>query len=752
MRTGLVDEIVARHRPSPTSSSRRRPSRARPGSSSTSGPSVNLGNIPPDEVIPLETLRLGLRGDTLQGGAARWRAGRPPLPELDYEAMPAEEILRALLEAFPGRVSLACSFQKEESVLLDMLFAARPGRARLRARHPRPLPRDLRRLARGRAALRHRGRGLRGPVARPPGRAPRRGALGAQARPLLRDPQGRAARPGARRPRRAGSPACAATSRRRGPTRRRSAGTTTTSSGRQTRSPTGTTRAASPTSPSATFPTTSCTTAATPRSAAPTARSRARAARAAGRAATRPSAACTRPAARPEPRAEEARPVAEPRAYGLRPLAHRALGRRQVDDREPRRRGARGARRPRRPPRRRRRPRAPLARGSASRRRTATRTSSGSAGSPRGSPAPARRSSSRRSPPTRRRGGRRARSPRSTRRSSRCTSRPRSRSASAATRRASTRWPTPARSPASPASPTPTRSRSTRSCGCRPRAGRPRSRRRSSLAKLEELGLVADRVHGVSACTVEPADALAPRRARVGGDPHHARGRRRARAPGAALLRRQGLDRPAAPRREGLPAGAVPVPGHARRHRPQLPRGDRVPRPPRRRARRAARRRERPGLDRPRSRRRGDRPARVAQPAADDDAPRRDRRARLRRRDGRRAPRRGALAREGADLQLPRRLRPVEPPRAAARALEPLQRADPQGRAHPRLPDLELDRARRLAVHRPRAARAALDLLRPRASGLPPRRDDLRGLRVRRAASRARSRSRPGCGSGRSAT
>ena len=29
------------------------------------GPDVNLGNIPPEEVIPLETLRLGLRGDTL---------------------------------------------------------------------------------------------------------------------------------------------------------------------------------------------------------------------------------------------------------------------------------------------------------------------------------------------------------------------------------------------------------------------------------------------------------------------------------------------------------------------------------------------------------------------------------------------------------------------------------------------------------------------------------------------------------------
>ncbi|MGH2935659.1 MAG: phosphosulfolactate synthase [Gaiellaceae bacterium] len=30
------------------------------------GTDVNLGNIPPDEVIPVETLRLGLRGDTLK--------------------------------------------------------------------------------------------------------------------------------------------------------------------------------------------------------------------------------------------------------------------------------------------------------------------------------------------------------------------------------------------------------------------------------------------------------------------------------------------------------------------------------------------------------------------------------------------------------------------------------------------------------------------------------------------------------------
>ena len=44
---------------------------------------------------------------------------------------------------------------------------------------------------------------------------------------------------------------------------------------------------------------------------------------------------------------------------------------------------------------------------------------------------------------------------------------------------------------------------------------------------------------------------------RGGGDPRHARGRRRARAPGAAVLRRQGLDRAAAPGREGLPPGAL---------------------------------------------------------------------------------------------------------------------------------------------------------------------------------------------------
>ncbi|MGZ4390744.1 MAG: phosphosulfolactate synthase, partial [Gaiellaceae bacterium] len=41
------------------------------------GPAVNLGNIAPDDVIPLETLRRGLRGDTLKEVLLGQRAGTP---------------------------------------------------------------------------------------------------------------------------------------------------------------------------------------------------------------------------------------------------------------------------------------------------------------------------------------------------------------------------------------------------------------------------------------------------------------------------------------------------------------------------------------------------------------------------------------------------------------------------------------------------------------------------------------------------
>ena len=44
----------------------------------------------------------------------------------DVESMSAQEIVRFCLDTFPGKVSLACSFQKEESVLLEMLFELEP--------------------------------------------------------------------------------------------------------------------------------------------------------------------------------------------------------------------------------------------------------------------------------------------------------------------------------------------------------------------------------------------------------------------------------------------------------------------------------------------------------------------------------------------------------------------------------------------------------------------------------------------------
>ncbi|MGH3051517.1 MAG: phosphosulfolactate synthase [Gaiellaceae bacterium] len=65
IRTGLIDEIVHGIEPgdiifeAPTKASQAWFVRRL-------GPEVNLGNIPPEEVIPLETLRLGLRADTLK--------------------------------------------------------------------------------------------------------------------------------------------------------------------------------------------------------------------------------------------------------------------------------------------------------------------------------------------------------------------------------------------------------------------------------------------------------------------------------------------------------------------------------------------------------------------------------------------------------------------------------------------------------------------------------------------------------------
>jgi phosphosulfolactate synthase len=65
MRTGLVDEIV--HSIDVTEVLFEAPTKSSQAwFVKQFGPDVNLGNIPPDEVIALETLRLGLRADTLK--------------------------------------------------------------------------------------------------------------------------------------------------------------------------------------------------------------------------------------------------------------------------------------------------------------------------------------------------------------------------------------------------------------------------------------------------------------------------------------------------------------------------------------------------------------------------------------------------------------------------------------------------------------------------------------------------------------
>jgi phosphosulfolactate synthase len=74
MRTGLIDEIV--HDISPDDLIFEAPTKASQAwFVKQFGPEVNLGNIPPDEVIPLETLRRGLRADTLKEVLLGDRAG-----------------------------------------------------------------------------------------------------------------------------------------------------------------------------------------------------------------------------------------------------------------------------------------------------------------------------------------------------------------------------------------------------------------------------------------------------------------------------------------------------------------------------------------------------------------------------------------------------------------------------------------------------------------------------------------------------
>src|SRR6201992_1837923 len=212
--------------------------------------------------------------------------------------------------------------------------------------------------------------------------------------------------------------------------------------------------------------------------------------------------------------------------------------------------------------------------------------------------------------------------------------------------------------------------------------------------------------------------AVPARRAGGGIDPRDPRGRRRVRAARAAVLRRQGLDRHAGAGRKGVQPGQHPGPRHARGHRAQLPRGPRLPRQARGRAGGAADRGQRAGLDRRRPGRGGDRPLGEPEAAPDRDPARRDRGARLRRRVRRGPPGRGEGPGQGARVLLPRRLRPVGPEEPAARAVEPLQHPDQARRAHPGVPPVQLDRARRLGLHRAGEPRDPVDVQPPQVQYL----------------------------------
>ena len=165
-------------------------------------------------------------------------ASRPQLPELDWESMTRRGDPRHVPRGFPGRVSLACSFQKEESVLLDMLFALEPN-ARVFALDTHVLFPET--YAVWREVERRYGTKVE--VYEGPSLGRQAAAHGEELwerNPTSAARSARSSRSAARSATSTpGSPASAATSRRPARTRRRSAGTRTTSSGRRTRSPTG---------------------------------------------------------------------------------------------------------------------------------------------------------------------------------------------------------------------------------------------------------------------------------------------------------------------------------------------------------------------------------------------------------------------------------------------------------------------------------------------------------------------------------
>ena len=193
--------------------------------------------------------------------------------------------------------------------------------------------------------------------------------------------------------------------------------------------------------------------------------------------------------------------------------------------------------------------------------------------------------------------------------------------------------------------------------------------------------------------------------------PHHARGGRRGGEPGDALLDRQGQLGDAAPRAQGVLSGA------SRRSRCCT---STRPGSSARCTRSATARSRELGLElivhvNPEGLAQGINPFTHGSAIHTDIMKTQAlqagaRQARLRRGVRRRAPRRGEVARQGAHLLVPLRPASLGPEEPAPRAVEALQHAQAQGRVDARVPAVELDRARRLAVHlsREHSGRAAV--------------------------------------------
>ena len=106
------------------------------------------------------------------------------------DSLSAEEVIARMVERFHPRLVLASSFQQEESVMIDLLMRVEPN-ARIFTLDTGVLFPETYETWKAieqrydveiEAASRH--------LARRAGGAVRRGAVGARARPLLRDPQG----------------------------------------------------------------------------------------------------------------------------------------------------------------------------------------------------------------------------------------------------------------------------------------------------------------------------------------------------------------------------------------------------------------------------------------------------------------------------------------------------------------------------------------------------------------------------------